>query len=120
MPWGDRRGPEGMGPRTGRGLGYCSGYSSPGYTRRFGMGMGRGFGRGRGGGRGFGRGWRGGGDYTPRYNYDPLIGAPYPNTYMENTVEDERAYLSEVIVDLETQIKTIKNRIMEIEKNNKK
>ncbi|NPA39927.1 MAG: DUF5320 domain-containing protein, partial [Thermodesulfobacteria bacterium] len=25
MPWGDRTGPLGMGPRTGRGLGYCSG-----------------------------------------------------------------------------------------------
>ncbi|MCF7946089.1 MAG: DUF5320 domain-containing protein, partial [Spirochaetia bacterium] len=26
MPRGDRTGPDGMGPRTGRALGYCSGY----------------------------------------------------------------------------------------------
>ncbi len=54
MPWGDRTGPLGMGPRTGRGLGYCGGFLSPGFV----WGRGRGwrwcarfFG-------GFGRGWR--------------------------------------------------------------
>ena len=49
MPRGDRTGPMGYGPMTGRGLGYCAGYASPGYTRswpRYGMGWGRGFGRG--------------------------------------------------------------------------
>lgn len=30
MPRGDGTGPTGMGPRTGRGMGYCSGYSTPG------------------------------------------------------------------------------------------
>ncbi len=65
MPRGDRRGPEGMGPRTGRGLGLCNGYDSPGFTKdRFGggMGRGRGFGFGRGigfrGAYGRGYGWR--------------------------------------------------------------
>lgn len=48
MPSGDRTGPMGAGPRTGRGAGYCSGYSMPGYANQFG---GRGFARG--GGRGF-------------------------------------------------------------------
>jgi hypothetical protein len=37
----------GMGPRTGRGLGYCSGYDQPGFAN-FGPGAGRGFGHGRG------------------------------------------------------------------------
>ena len=73
MPRGDRRGPEGMGPMTGRGLGYCAGFEQPGfmadepprggagYGRGYGfrgrgrMGFGPGFGYGRG--RGFGRGW---------------------------------------------------------------
>jgi len=32
MPRGDGTGPAGMGPRTGRGLGPCSGYTTPGYT----------------------------------------------------------------------------------------
>ncbi|GAQ94260.1 hypothetical protein TAGGR_1439 [Thermodesulfovibrio aggregans] len=60
MPWGDRTGPLGQGPRTGRGLGFCSGFATPGYMN---PAPGRGFGRGRGwrcfgwfGG--FGRGFR--------------------------------------------------------------
>ncbi len=54
MPYGNRTGPFGEGPMTGRGLGHCSGYDSPGYVKgnfgcRFGRGLrrGRGFGRGR-------------------------------------------------------------------------
>jgi len=57
MPGGDRTGPMGMGPRTGRGVGYCAGYNTSGYAEPMpGRGMGRGFvrGRGFGGGRGFG------------------------------------------------------------------
>ena len=67
MPGGDRTGPMGAGPRTGRGMGVCAGSSSPGYMNpppgqermmRRRQGMGRGFGRGRGGfGKGFGMRW---------------------------------------------------------------
>lgn len=54
MPGGDRTGPMGAGPMTGRAMGYCAGSPAPGYAT---PGLGRGwFGRGRGGGRG--RGWR--------------------------------------------------------------
>lgn len=55
MPGGDRTGPAGMGPMTGRTAGYCAGYSVPGYMNPIG---GRGYGGrgrvfwGRGGGRG--------------------------------------------------------------------
>jgi hypothetical protein len=49
MPFGDRTGPLGQGPRTGRGAGYCSGFAVPGSMNR-GSGFGS-FGRG-GGGRG--------------------------------------------------------------------
>ena len=55
MPGGNRKGPLGSGPKTGRGLGYCAGYDEPGYTTAPDQGLGRGFrwgGRGRGGGRG--------------------------------------------------------------------
>ncbi|HEY41069.1 MAG TPA: DUF5320 domain-containing protein [Dehalococcoidia bacterium] len=72
MPFGDRTGPRGTGPMTGRGAGYCGGFGRPGYTNPtpgsgwFGFGW-RGWGSGRG--RGFGRGrvfgWRW---YAPRYN----------------------------------------------------
>ena len=64
MPGGDRTGPMGMGPMTGRAAGFCAGYGAPGYANAIpGQGFGRGFwGRGwRGGGRGWGgggRGWR--------------------------------------------------------------
>jgi len=54
MPRGDRTGPRGAGPMTGRAVGYCTGYSVPGFTNPVG-GYGRGWGRGRG--RGYGRGW---------------------------------------------------------------
>jgi len=49
MPFGDRTGPAGLGPMTGRAAGYCAGYPVPGY-------MNPGFGRGY-----WGRGFRGGG-----------------------------------------------------------
>jgi hypothetical protein len=42
MPRGNGTGPMGMGPRTGRGMGYCSGYNVPGYVIRPGFGMRRG------------------------------------------------------------------------------
>jgi len=61
MPGGDRTGPAGMGPMTGRAAGFCAGYQVPGYWNPIGVrgfgGRGRGF-WGRGGGRGGGRGWR--------------------------------------------------------------
>jgi len=77
MPFGDRTGPRGMGPMTGRGAGYCAGFGRPGFANPmpgrgwagwgYGLGMGRGFGRGMGmwGGWGRGRGWR---RFTP-YGY---------------------------------------------------
>lgn len=54
MPGGDRTGPRGRGPRTGRGLGYCNDDQQPGYVtpqpgQRLGLGFRRGF---------RGRGWR--------------------------------------------------------------
>ena len=35
MPWGDGTGPWGLGPRTGRGAGFCSGYPVPGFMNRW-------------------------------------------------------------------------------------
>ena len=52
MPGGDRTGPMGMGPRTGRGAGYCGEAGAPGFISRM-CGVFLGQGRGRGG-----RGWR--------------------------------------------------------------
>lgn len=55
MPRGDKTGPDGQGPMTGRRMGYCSGNKNPGFhgdhagRGRCGKGM-------RTGNRGFGRG----------------------------------------------------------------
>ena len=96
MPAGDRTGPWGVGPMTGRGMGYCAGLPGPGFmSPGSGLGLGRGFGFGRGFGRGFGfgrgRGWRRGGfgaflgyPYPPMTPYGyPNYGAPYgyPSSY---------------------------------------
>lgn len=54
MPGGDRTGPMGMGPMTGRRAGLCAGFAVPGFAN----GAPGFFGRGRGGGGRGGRGWR--------------------------------------------------------------
>lgn len=55
MPGGDRTGPMGMGPMTGRGAVFCAGYSVPGFVNdlpiRGRMGIGRGLNCGFGMGR---------------------------------------------------------------------
>ncbi|MDX9810954.1 MAG: DUF5320 domain-containing protein [Bacteroidales bacterium] len=52
MPAGDRTGPSGQGPGTGRAFGYCYGNNAPGFSggqgRRMGGGAARGFQSGRG------------------------------------------------------------------------
>jgi len=45
MPLGDRTGPEGRGPMTGRRRGFCAGFDEPGFTD-FGRGFGGRFKRG--------------------------------------------------------------------------
>ena len=54
MPRGDRTGPLGEGPLTGRRMGYCAGEDQPGYMFNTGFGVRR----GRSQGAGFGRGYR--------------------------------------------------------------
>ena len=69
MPRGDRSGPSGEGPTTGRGMGNCAGNDHPGYMNSFsnwGRGSEREFRGGPGYSRGAGFGFRGGyGSYKP-------------------------------------------------------
>ena len=111
MPGGDRTGPEGYGSRTGRGLGYCSGYDSPGFTK--GSSRGRGFGRGYWGrGRGF---WRR--DYYPDLYYGP---APYyRNILPEPSKDEEKSYLEDMVKGLEGELKAVKERLQELSKEKK-
>jgi len=85
MPGGDRTGPAGMGPMTGRAAGFCAGYPVPGYMNPVGgQGYG-GWGRGRGGG--WGRrnwfyatglpGWQRAGMGYPAYGPAAPYAAPY-------------------------------------------
>ena len=48
MPVGDRTGPLGLGPRTGRAMGYCAGFGMHGSANPIPGRGGFGFGRGRG------------------------------------------------------------------------
>lgn len=69
MPGGNRRGPMGAGPQTGRAAGYCAGFDAPGCLR---VGAARGGGQGgwRGGRQGAGRGGGGGGrGWRHRHQY---------------------------------------------------
>ena len=109
MPGGDRTGPIGRGPMTGRAVGYCAGYPEPGYSnpsyrRGLGRGGGRGVGRGFWGrGRGF---WRR--DYSPEPYYTP-----------EPTKEEEKTYLENMVKGLEEEIKAIRERIQALSKEKK-
>ncbi|MBN1776856.1 MAG: DUF5320 domain-containing protein [Clostridiales bacterium] len=108
MPRGDGTGPMGMGSKTGRGAGYCNGFSTPGYANTAGFpgGFGCGFGRGRG----FRRmyystgmpGWA-------RYGAPvaPLAGA---------AAFDEKAFLRNQTEALEAQLQQLKQRMTELDK----
>ncbi len=79
MPGGNKTGPDGQGPKTGRGLGFCSGSDSPGYEsneapqamrRGNGRANGRGNRRGMGAQRGFGPN---GGGRGRNFNYNSTM-----------------------------------------------
>ena len=118
MPRGDRTGPAGTGPMTGRGLGYCAGYSTPGFTKGVPRGGGgyRGFGYGRGFGRG--RGYRAwgygppayGAGARPYYGEGGYYGAPASE-------EEELEILREEAEALKKQLEEINKRVEEIESN---
>jgi len=117
MPRGDRTGPIGQGPMTGRGMGYCAGYDMPGFLNRP-WGWGGFGGRGMGmGGRGFGRGWR------HRYYATGMPGwmaggFPY---YGPQAVgpENELKALEEEASFLERSLEEVKKRLMELESKEK-
>jgi hypothetical protein len=113
MPGGDRTGPAGYGPRTGRSLGYCSGYNSPGFTRGTPRGGG---GFGRGWGRGFGRGYWGRGR---GYWYNQYPDEPYyrPSYEPRPSADEEKQYLKDTIANLEQELDTMKKRLQDIEGN---
>jgi Family of unknown function (DUF5320) len=116
MPFGDRTGPQGLGPRTGRGAGYSAGFRMSG-SMDVPKGAGFGFGRGRSMGCqwcGGGRGWRNwyiasGLSHCRRAGYGYSC-AP------SSTAKDETKFLTEEAELLRKQLEGIQKRISILEK----
>lgn len=103
MPFGDRTGPGGLGPMTGRGMGYCNGYDMPGaWAGGRGRG-GRGWGRGFGYHRGFGRMGRG---------PVPMVG---PGWWRQPDPETERQMMENEVKSLEQELAAVRKRLAELE-----
>lgn len=101
MPGGNRTGPHGDGPMTGRRMGYCVSNNNPG-SENFPGGYGYGFGRGRGFGRGMGYGFRHG-------NRD-FANEITQNVSKESLLENEARILKEQLASLEKQLSDIKKK----------
>jgi hypothetical protein len=117
MPFGDRTGPLGLGPRTGRAMGYCAGFPGPGSMNTI---PGRGW---FGGGRGRGRGWFGGGrgwrhQYWATglpswaragYGYPTFGVYPYTPTAKEemDSLKDQAEFFKQQLDDIQNRISTL-------------
>lgn len=121
MPRGDRTGPAGMGPMTGRAAGYCAGYSAPGFMNPIGF---RGY-SGRGGGRGWRHwyyatgvpGWaRAGLSYPAQSGF---VGPNVPYTAQGVTAEQELQGLKQEAEYFQNALGEIKKRIEQLEVESK-
>ncbi len=121
MPRGDQTGPDGQGPMTGRGMGYCNGYDRPGSANSGFGGRGSGFGMGRG--RGFGRATA----YNPRGMIRPRFQGsaqpiqsqqPYPQQPTKeqelDMLEQEEKLIHQEQEDIKKELEDIKKRISEL------
>jgi len=95
MPGGDRTGPEGMGPMTGRRMGLCAGNEQSGNSYGFGRGFARGFRGNQRGGRGFfsGRRWN-------TFN-NPMVDSESQKKAIENEVDALKKQISFLQAELE-------------------
>lgn len=127
MPGGDRTGPAGMGPMTGRAAGYCAGYPVPGFANPVpGRGLGWGWGRGPGWGwsRG-GRGWRNWYRATGLTGWQRAAGGypawggptapPVPTAAVEPTAQQELQMLKDQAQYFQDTLEGIRKRIDELE-----
>ncbi len=122
MPRGDRTGPMGMGPMTGRAAGFCAGYGVPGYANpfpRWGFGPWGWGGRcGPGWGGGWGRGFR-----WRRWFYATGVPGwarwglpPFAPVAAPPAPEQEVEMLREEAEWLKEQLEAINRRIADLEK----
>jgi hypothetical protein len=99
MPRGDRTGPLGEGPKTGRALGYCVGNEFPGYYYSgvaWGRGLGRRFRGGMGPGAGYGRGFH--------RRFGPFGGEFSQGVSDKTLIENEIRILKDQLSSLEEQL----------------
>ena len=124
MPGGDRTGPMGYGPMSGRAAGYCAGYSVPGYAQpwggRAGMGFRGGFGRGAGWGfrRGPRLGFRGYPPYAVAAPVYPMYGPAYSYQGAMDSKQEMDLLQSEA-EDIKAELEAVQKRIAELEKENR-
>lgn len=102
MPRGDRTGPIGMGPMSGRGAGFCAGFAMAGFMNPGNASCGMGFGRGCGGW-GFGR----------THGFKGALGGAYFSqpAYQEPPAVNEKDYLSSQAKYLEKELQKVKKRL---------
>ena len=101
MPRGDRTGPLGEGPETGRRMGYCAGYNHPGFMN-FHSNWGRGYGRRfRGGFQGRGPGM----DF--RYRQGNYYRGDFGDVSEKTLIENEIRILKDQLSDLENRLSKI-------------
>ena len=98
MPMGNGTGPEGMGPRTGRGAGFCNGYDMPGAYNRGGFNRGAGRRFNRGGGRGFGGGMGRG------YGFNTAPMQNFPAADRDEMLKNEAEYLEKRLKEVREQL----------------
>jgi len=115
MPAGNRTGPSGQGPMTGRGAGFCAGYGAPGFSAG---------GWGRGSGRGGNMDFRGGRGFRNRFF---AVGVPFTrgvsNNYTpaesfrreDSSPDDEIRMLKEQAEFMKSEVEAIFFRIKELE-----
>ena len=127
MPRGDQTGPEGLGPMTGRKMGYCTGYDTPGFTK---PGKGAGLAHRHGGRRALGKRHRNRITYIPiqedKADFERRVSQN--STRRRPTKEEEINYLENTAEELKDRLNIIMDRIDELknlsedtkkEKNNK-
>lgn len=120
MPHGDRTGPMGQGPRTGRGAGFCSGFDMPGYADR---GANYPFGGRRymntGGGRGHRHwyyatglpGWvRDGRSFSRSYWNAPFVPPAISRSEELEMLRDEAGYFEETLEGLKQRISKLESQ----------
>ncbi|MCF8111670.1 MAG: DUF5320 domain-containing protein [Desulfobacteraceae bacterium] len=115
MPGGDRTGPIGAGPMTGRGAGFCSGFGAPGFANPVpGRGFGMGFGRARGRGQ-RGRFFGGGFGWRNRFFATGIPGRAYFGPYAAPDPEAEKQGLKQEAEALQAELDMIRKRLDEFE-----